>query len=181
MRAARGSRAVRHRTARPSRRRATPARAAGEYQQFDSAQFGDMNAHLCNLFTHKATAVVLGQLAEMDPSRYTWLHDFAARHPPSRAKQFVTALFAADAELAERVLLNRLALYNDWLRHFDLQSGASFIDKENVAAWRTRLEAVVTLRVETGDPAEPDEPAAPFFATADEVEDEEADETCSAE
>ncbi|XP_051144861.1 chaperonin-like RbcX protein 2, chloroplastic isoform X2 [Andrographis paniculata] len=98
------------------RRRSNGFRVVDELGgQYDDT-FIDVKLQIMNYFTIKAVRTVLDQLYELNPPQYKWFNNFAADNEPRKAKRFLQSLVKERQELAERVMITRLALYSRWIK-----------------------------------------------------------------
>jgi len=111
----------------------------GEYTE----NFDDVEKHLVDYFTYKAVKTVLAQLLEMNPVEYRWLYSFVTEHPPQDSVVFIRALVKQKQELAERVMVTRLHLFNQWVKKYNHANLYESIQKQNLELLRERLMQTV--------------------------------------
>ncbi|KAG7035863.1 Chaperonin-like RbcX protein 2, chloroplastic, partial [Cucurbita argyrosperma subsp. argyrosperma] len=112
---------------------------AGQYED----SFDDVKMQIQNYFTFKAVKTVLNQLYEMNPTQYRWFYDFVVNHKPGDGKRFIRTLVKEKQDLAERVMVTRLHLYNKWVKKCDHAEIYKEISDENLELMRERLMETV--------------------------------------
>ena len=112
---------------------------AGQYED----SFNDVKMQIQNYFTYKAVKTVLNQLYEMNPTQYTWFYNFVVNHKPGEGKRFIRTLVKEKQDLAERVMITRLHLYNKWVKKCDHAEIYKEISDENLELMRERLMETV--------------------------------------
>ncbi|GAQ80582.1 chaperonin-like RbcX protein [Klebsormidium nitens] len=128
-----------NRNGRRSKRGMIVADLGGEY----SENFDDVEKHLVDYFTYKAVKTVLAQLLEMNPSQYRWLYSFVVENQPQDSVVFIRKLVKEKQELAERVMVTRLHLFNQWVKKYNHADLYESIQKQNLALLRERLMQTV--------------------------------------
>ncbi|KAA0041415.1 RcbX domain-containing protein [Cucumis melo var. makuwa] len=112
---------------------------AGQYED----SFDDVKMQIQNYFTYKAVKTVLNQLYEMNPTQYRWFYNFVVNHKPGEGKRFIRTLVKEKQDLAERVMITRLHLYNKWVKKCDHAEIYKEISDENLELMRERLMETV--------------------------------------
>lgn len=111
--------------------------------QYDET-FGDVKKQLLNYFTYKAVRTVLYQLYEMNPPKYTWFYNFlVTNRPDGDGKLFIRNLAKERQDLAERVMVTRLHLYEKWIKKCNHAEIYQEISDENLELMRERLMETV--------------------------------------
>ncbi|XP_022944576.1 chaperonin-like RbcX protein 2, chloroplastic [Cucurbita moschata] len=129
----------RRRNQRRNRRLVVVNEFAGQYEE----SFDDVKMQILNYFTYKAVKTVLNQLYEMNPTQYRWFYDFVVNHKPRDGKRFIRTLVKEKQDLAERVMITRLHLYNKWVKKCDHAEIYKEISDENLELMRERLMETV--------------------------------------
>ncbi|BBN00111.1 hypothetical protein MPTK1_1g26500 [Marchantia polymorpha subsp. ruderalis] len=111
----------------------------GQYED----SFDDVDKHLLDYFTFKAVRTVLAQLAEMNPHQYAWFYNYVVNVKPQDSKVFLQRLVKEKQELAERVMVTRLHLFNKWVKKYNHAQLHKAISDENLALLRERLMQTV--------------------------------------
>jgi len=116
----------------------------GHYEE----DFGDVDKYMINCFTLKAIKVCLAQLQEMNPPQYANFYNFVVNNNPQDGKFFIQALVKENQELAERVMVTRLHLFNKWAKTYNPVSHYLAIKDENLGLLRERLTQTVRFATE---------------------------------
>eukprot|EP01018_Ginkgo_biloba_P032719 Gb_02161 [translate_table: standard] len=99
--------------------------------------------HLLDYLTFKAVRTVLGQLYEMNPTQYMWFYNFVVNNKPGDGKSFLRLLVKERQELAERVMVTRLHLFNKWVKVYSHVNMHQAINDQNLELMRERLVQTV--------------------------------------
>ncbi|KAG6553755.1 hypothetical protein Mapa_004670 [Marchantia paleacea] len=111
----------------------------GQYED----SFDDVDKHLLDYFTFKAVRTVLAQLSEMNPHQYAWFYNYVVNAKPQDSKVFLQRLVKEKQELAERVMVTRLHLFNKWVKKYNHAQLHKAISDENLELLRERLMQTV--------------------------------------
>lgn len=118
------------------------AEIAGQYDE----NFDDIQKNMLDYFTFKAVKTVLGQLGEMNPPAYKWFYNFVVQNKPQDSKLFIRSLVKENQELAERVMVTRLHLFNKWVKRYNHEELYTAIKGQNLELLRERLIQTVTFQ-----------------------------------
>eukprot|EP00270_Netrium_digitus_P020101 TRINITY_DN815_c0_g1_i3.p1 TRINITY_DN815_c0_g1~~TRINITY_DN815_c0_g1_i3.p1 ORF type:complete len:292 (+),score=47.99 TRINITY_DN815_c0_g1_i3:142-1017(+) len=107
---------------------------------------------LVDYFTYRGVTTVLTQLHELNPGLYRSFYKFVAENKLRDSKLFIRSLVKENQELAERVMVTRLHLYNKWIKKYDHERMYLTMKEQNLELLRERLMQTVKFESEGEHP-----------------------------
>eukprot|EP00270_Netrium_digitus_P020097 TRINITY_DN815_c0_g1_i10.p1 TRINITY_DN815_c0_g1~~TRINITY_DN815_c0_g1_i10.p1 ORF type:complete len:239 (+),score=39.13 TRINITY_DN815_c0_g1_i10:142-858(+) len=120
----------------------------GQYED----TFDDVEKQLVDYFTYRGVTTVLTQLHELNPGLYRSFYKFVAENKLRDSKLFIRSLVKENQELAERVMVTRLHLYNKWIKKYDHERMYLTMKEQNLELLRERLMQTVKFESEGEHP-----------------------------
>eukprot|EP00270_Netrium_digitus_P020103 TRINITY_DN815_c0_g1_i5.p1 TRINITY_DN815_c0_g1~~TRINITY_DN815_c0_g1_i5.p1 ORF type:complete len:249 (+),score=44.58 TRINITY_DN815_c0_g1_i5:142-888(+) len=130
----------------------------GQYED----TFDDVEKRIMDFFTFKAVRHIIRQQKEIRSSgatqpgensgAYDWFYEFVAENKLRDSKLFIRSLVKENQELAERVMVTRLHLYNKWIKKYDHERMYLTMKEQNLELLRERLMQTVKFESEGEHP-----------------------------
>ncbi|MDR5640126.1 MULTISPECIES: RuBisCO chaperone RbcX [unclassified Thermosynechococcus] len=113
---------------------------------------------LMSYLTYQAVRTVIGQLAETDPPRSLWLHQFTSQESIQDGERYLEALFREQPDLGFRILTVREHLAEmvaDYLPEM-LRAGIQQANLQHRCRQLERMTQVAEANVESSNPETPE-------------------------